>query len=62
MATQKQRQTAKKNVKKAQEGARQKKTVTKLSSKTRSALGARAPRPPHASAVPRRAPGAALGR
>ena len=39
MATQKQRQAAKKNVKKAQSGARQKKTITKLSSKTRSALG-----------------------
>ena len=39
MATQKQRQAARKNVKKAQKGARQKKTITKLSSKTRSALG-----------------------
>src|SRR5918999_805439 len=39
MATQKQRQTAKKNVKKAQAGARRKKTITTLSSKTRSALG-----------------------
>jgi Rho termination factor, N-terminal domain len=39
MATQKQRQTAKKNVKKAQTGARRKKTITKLSSKTRTALG-----------------------
>jgi hypothetical protein len=39
MATQKQRQTAKRNVKKAQAGARQKKTITKLSGKTRSALG-----------------------
>jgi hypothetical protein len=39
MASQKQRETAKKNVKKAQAGARQKKTITKLSSKTRSALG-----------------------
>ena len=39
MATQKQRQTAKKNVNKAQAGARRKKTITKLSSKTRSALG-----------------------
>jgi hypothetical protein len=39
MATQKQRQTAKRNVKKAQAGARRKKTITKLSSKTRSALG-----------------------
>jgi hypothetical protein len=39
MASQKQRQAAKKNVKKAQAGARQKKSITKLSSKTRSALG-----------------------
>jgi hypothetical protein len=39
MATQKQRQTARKNVKKAQSGARQKKTITKLSKKTRTALG-----------------------
>ena len=37
MATQKQRQAARKNVKKAQAGARKKKTITKLSSKTRSA-------------------------
>jgi hypothetical protein len=39
MATAKQRQTARKNVKKAQSAARQKKTITKLSSKTRTALG-----------------------
>jgi hypothetical protein len=39
MATQKQRQAARKNVKKAQAGARKKKTITKLSAKTRSALG-----------------------
>jgi hypothetical protein len=39
MATQKQRQAARKNVKKAQAGARKKKTITKLSSRTRSALG-----------------------
>jgi hypothetical protein len=39
MATKKQRETPRKNVKKAQAGARQKKTITKLSSKTRSALG-----------------------
>jgi hypothetical protein len=39
MATEKQRQAARKNVKKAQAGARQKKTITKLSRKTRSALG-----------------------
>src|SRR5919197_61997 len=39
MATQKQRQAARRNVKKAQAGARKKKTITKLSSKTRTALG-----------------------
>jgi hypothetical protein len=39
MATQKQRQAARKNVKKAQTAARKKKTITKLSKKTRSALG-----------------------
>lgn len=39
MATQKQRQAARKNVKKAQSGARRKKTISKLSSKTRTALG-----------------------
>jgi hypothetical protein len=39
MATQKQRETARKNVKKAQEGARKKRTIASLSSKTRSALG-----------------------
>jgi Rho termination factor, N-terminal domain len=39
MATQKQRQTARRNIKKAQTGARQKKTITKLSKKTRTALG-----------------------
>jgi Rho termination factor, N-terminal domain len=39
MATQKQRQAARKNVKKAQAGARKKKTITKLSRRTRSALG-----------------------
>lgn len=39
MATKKQREAARKNVKKAQVGARRKKTITKLSSKTRSALG-----------------------
>lgn len=39
MATEKQRQAARRNVKKAQAGARRKKTITKLSSKTRSALG-----------------------
>jgi Rho termination factor-like protein len=39
MATQKQRETARKNVKKAQTGARKKRTISKLSSETRSALG-----------------------
>lgn len=39
MPTQKQRQTARRNVKKAQSGARQKRTITKLSRQTRSALG-----------------------
>ena len=39
MATQKQRQTARRNVKKAQSGARRKRTISKLSSRTRTALG-----------------------
>lgn len=39
MATQKQRDAARKNVKKAQAGARQKRTIANLSSKTRSAMG-----------------------
>jgi hypothetical protein len=39
MATQKQRQAARRNVKKAQAGAREKRTITKLSKQTRSALG-----------------------
>jgi hypothetical protein len=39
MASEKQRQAARKNVKKAQGAARREKTITKLSSKTRSALG-----------------------
>lgn len=39
MASEKQRQAARKNVKQAQSAARRKKTITKLSSKTRSALG-----------------------
>jgi len=39
MATQKQRQAARRNVKKAQAGARRKKTITKLSKRTRTALG-----------------------
>ena len=39
MATQTQRQTARKNVKKAQAGARKKRTIAGLSKKTRSALG-----------------------
>jgi hypothetical protein len=39
MATEKQRSAARKNVKKAQSRARQKKTITKLSKQTRSDLG-----------------------
>ena len=39
MATEKQRQAARRNVKKAQSGARSKRTISNLSSKTRSALG-----------------------
>jgi Rho termination factor, N-terminal domain len=39
MATTKQRETARRNVKKAQSGARQKRTIAKLSRQTRSALG-----------------------
>ena len=39
MATTKQRQAARTNVKKAQAGARKKRTITKLPSMTRSALG-----------------------
>jgi hypothetical protein len=39
MATQKQKQAARKNVKKAQSGARQKKTISKLSAQTRRDLG-----------------------
>lgn len=39
MATEKQRRAARRNVKKAQAGARRKKTITKLSGRTRSALG-----------------------
>jgi hypothetical protein len=39
MATQKQRQAARKNVKKAQKGARSKKTISKLSKQTRRDLG-----------------------
>jgi hypothetical protein len=39
MATQKQRQTARKNVKKAQSGARQKRTISNLPKQTRTALG-----------------------
>ena len=39
MATQKQRQAARKNVKKAQSSARKKRTITKLPRRTRSALG-----------------------
>lgn len=39
MATEKQRQAARKNIKKAQRAARKKKTITKLPRSTRSALG-----------------------
>ena len=39
MATKKQREAARENVKKAQTGARNKKTISSLSSETRSALG-----------------------
>jgi hypothetical protein len=39
MATQKQRQAARKNVKSAQAGARRSRSITKLSKSTRSALG-----------------------
>lgn len=39
MAIRKQRQTARKNVRKAQTAARRKKTITKLPKKTRTALG-----------------------
>jgi hypothetical protein len=39
MATQKQRQAARKNVRKAQSGARKKRSITKLSKGTRTALG-----------------------
>jgi hypothetical protein len=39
MATEKQRAAARKNVKKAQSGAREKKSISNLSKETRSALG-----------------------
>src|SRR4051812_23840140 len=39
MATEKQRRAARKNVKKAQSGARKKRTITKLSKGTRRSLG-----------------------
>jgi hypothetical protein len=39
MATQKQRQTARRNVKQAQSGARRKRTISNLPSRTRTALG-----------------------
>jgi Rho termination factor, N-terminal domain len=39
MATQKQREAARQNVKKAQSGSRQKRTIANLSTDTRSALG-----------------------
>jgi len=39
MATQKQRQAARRNVKRAQSGARKKRTISKLSRQTRTSLG-----------------------
>jgi len=39
MATQKQRQAARRNVKKAQQGARSKKSISNMPKKTRTALG-----------------------
>jgi hypothetical protein len=39
MATQQQRKAARENIKRAQAGARKKKTITKLPRKTRTALG-----------------------
>ncbi|MCE3267255.1 MAG: hypothetical protein K0S15_1964, partial [Solirubrobacterales bacterium] len=39
MATEKQRRAARRNVQKAQSGAKKKKTISKLSSKTRRDLG-----------------------
>jgi hypothetical protein len=39
MASERQRQAARRNVKKAQTGARRNRTITKLPSRTRSALG-----------------------
>ena len=39
MATQKQRETARRNVKKAQQGARSKKSISNMPKKTRTALG-----------------------
>jgi hypothetical protein len=50
MASQKQRAAARKNVKKAQSGARQKKTITRLSKQTRSDLGREGPKAAAASA------------
>src|SRR5581483_8287005 len=41
MASEKQRQAARKNVKKAQSGARSKRTISNLDSKTRFALGSK---------------------
>ncbi len=39
MASEKQREAARQNVKKAQEGAKEKKTISKLPKSTRTALG-----------------------
>jgi len=59
VASQRQRQAARKNVKKAQSGARQKKTITKLSEQTRSDLGREGAK---AAARKRGASSAPLGR
>jgi hypothetical protein len=60
MATKKQRETARKNVKKAQGAARKKRTIAKLSSRTRRDLGREAllgmrrrPRPSGLAGLPR---------
>ena len=42
MATEKQRRAARKNIKKAQSGARSKRTISKLPKSTRTALGKQA--------------------
>jgi hypothetical protein len=62
MASEKQRQAAQSNVKEAQSAARKKRTISKLSSKTRSALGREGAKAPPASAAHRQAPEAAPAR